>query len=476
MSIVLTQILNRQYSPRQEPLTLDSVIDKADIKSTLVSEIAIDPSIPETMYPSIVHTYNRDNNQLTDPIPQYLVGWEYYGAHEVLTRLPELDENLASTGIYDYFSEDGNLDVYYVQGNTRLIRVIVICTETLRENLTATVSMSAQTSYSNNDLHPLTSNFKNIYDSSTVSEYDSSYDHSNGEIGSGDGSPGYYGENAYRKYFGVKDGEQQVTIKVSLSVPGFTITDSSLDTHNNTAYVVDGLYNSFNRAQTDNPTPLNFQWQDDYNTGTAVIKSIESDKTIFALVGKRSFLVQGIATPPGAADMVVITSDNTQHNDNAYVEYNDTCTIKYTNLLPGWSFNGWFNGDAQIIDGGNYTIIDNDELRINSVTRDMVITASFAQDNQYTISVAANPSAFGIAYIGNDTHNNSQPFSNGATCVCHARSTNENNYEFMNWAEGNEIISEDPVYTFTVNRSRTLVANFGQIKYTIFYQKENIHN
>ena len=58
-------------------------------------------------------------------------------------------------------------------------------------------------------------------------------------------------------------------------------------------------------------------------------------------------------------------------------------------------------------------------------------------------------------------------FANGQSCTVTATPTPNSCFIFQNWTENGEVVSTDPVYTFTVEGNRDLVANFGLRKYTI---------
>lgn len=78
--------------------------------------------------------------------------------------------------------------------------------------------------------------------------------------------------------------------------------------------------------------------------------------------------------------------------------------------------------------------------------------------NTFSINVSCNPSEGGHAE-GSGIFDSGTEHSVIATANPH--------YDFKNWTENNSIVSTSAEYTFTVNRNRTLVANFSIKQYSI---------
>jgi hypothetical protein len=79
----------------------------------------------------------------------------------------------------------------------------------------------------------------------------------------------------------------------------------------------------------------------------------------------------------------------------------------------------------------------------------------------HTISVSANPLTFGTVSGGGE-------FEHGQTATVHA--TARPDYMFVNWTENGNEASRDADYSFTVTRSRALVANFDTQKYWVIVE------
>ena len=119
-----------------------------------------------------------------------------------------------------------------------------------------------------------------------------------------------------------------------------------------------------------------------------------------------------------------------------------TCTVNAT-ANSGYTFVNWTENGTQVSTNANYTF---------TVTGNRSLVAHFQQQQQqYTISVSANPNNGGNV-SGGGTYNQ------GASCTVHA--TANSGYTFTNWTENGTQVSTNPSYSFTVNGNRNLVVNF----------------
>ena len=124
-----------------------------------------------------------------------------------------------------------------------------------------------------------------------------------------------------------------------------------------------------------------------------------------------------------------------------------SCTVSAT-PAAGYTFLRWTENGTQVSTNANYTF---------TVTSNRNLVAHFQQQN-YTISVSANPSNGGTVTGGGAYHY-------GDNCTVHA--TPANGYTFLRWTENGNQVSTNANYTFTVTGNRTLVAQFQQQTYTI---------
>lgn len=113
----------------------------------------------------------------------------------------------------------------------------------------------------------------------------------------------------------------------------------------------------------------------------------------------------------------------------------------------GWSGNandGWFYINNLNPNNSNYSNYQQAVIGIRPIS--------------YSITASANPSAGG-SVSGHGTYYLER------NCTLHA--TANTGYTFVNWTENGSHVSSNPYYTFTVTRSRNLVANFQRNNYTI---------
>ena len=123
------------------------------------------------------------------------------------------------------------------------------------------------------------------------------------------------------------------------------------------------------------------------------------------------------------------------------------CTVSAT-PATGYTFLRWTENGTQVSTNTNYTF---------TVTGNRNLVAQFQQQN-YTISVSANPSNGGSVAGGGAYH-----YGDNCTVIA----TPANGYTFLRWTENGNQVSTNATYTFTVTGNRTLVAQFQQQSYTI---------
>ena len=126
-----------------------------------------------------------------------------------------------------------------------------------------------------------------------------------------------------------------------------------------------------------------------------------------------------------------------------------SCTVTAT-ANEGYTFLNWKEGNNVVSTNAEYTF---------NVTSNRTLVANFeAQPQSYTISVSANPTNGGTVTGGGT-------YTQGQSCTVTA--TANTSYTFVNWKEGNNVVSTNASYTFNVTANCTLVANFEAQTYTI---------
>ena len=120
--------------------------------------------------------------------------------------------------------------------------------------------------------------------------------------------------------------------------------------------------------------------------------------------------------------------------------YGNECTLTAT-PKTGHTFEKWTKGSNTVSTNAEYTFI---------VRESAIYTAHFKKKS-YTIATSANPTNGGTTTGGGTYHY-------GDNCTVNA--TAATGYAFIGWKEGNETVSDEASYSFTVTGERNLVAIF----------------
>ena len=111
-----------------------------------------------------------------------------------------------------------------------------------------------------------------------------------------------------------------------------------------------------------------------------------------------------------------------------------------------YEFSNWTEGDIVVSQNANYTFM---------ITENRTLVANFTKivTTQYTVGLSSNP-IIGGNTIGEGTFNS-------GTSVTVSAGANVG-YQFLNWTEGTNVVSQNAQYTFTITDNRVLVANFTE--------------
>jgi len=126
---------------------------------------------------------------------------------------------------------------------------------------------------------------------------------------------------------------------------------------------------------------------------------------------------------------------------NGVYEFGTSVTITAT-PHPYYEFLYWMENDELFSANSECNIV---------VTRDMHLVAIFGAVQLFEVAVSANPREGGNVTGGGT-------FTLGATATVTAEAYP--NFRFLNWTEEGNIVSTEPNYSFHVNTTRNLVANF----------------
>ena len=125
-------------------------------------------------------------------------------------------------------------------------------------------------------------------------------------------------------------------------------------------------------------------------------------------------------------------------------------------------------GFTMTVYDGNTVIYDKTSNTTNAIIERTVIKSLVTAINitipYYTVTVSANPTEGGTAYIGT-AGTFSADYQGGTSCTVTA--TANPNYTFSNWTENGQVVSTEANYTFNVEGDRNLVANFTVNSHTV---------
>lgn len=149
-------------------------------------------------------------------------------------------------------------------------------------------------------------------------------------------------------------------------------------------------------------------------------------------------------------DLFVASDDESM--GTAAITQHPTCSNTQATVTAtantGYMFSNWTENNEVVSTSNPYTF---------SLTVARNLVAHF-EGVTYVITATADPTAGGsVTGAGG--------YGEGATATLTA--TANTGYSFVNWTEGNEVVSTNATYTFTVTGDRTLVANFSLNSYAI---------
>lgn len=129
-------------------------------------------------------------------------------------------------------------------------------------------------------------------------------------------------------------------------------------------------------------------------------------------------------------------------------DYGDQCTVHAT-PNDGFVFSNWTEDGQQTSSLADYSFI---------VTGDRTLVANFTEENACIIYVEIDPEEGGTA-------TGAGPYLTGDICTLTA--TAMPGYEFVKWTMGDEVVSTNTTYSFTVTETEHYVAHFEKMKYNI---------
>ena len=165
--------------------------------------------------------------------------------------------------------------------------------------------------------------------------------------------------------------------------------------------------------------------------------TVTGNRTLVAHFTAQSYTITATAEPSVGG---TVTGGGT-------FNYGQSCTLTAT-PAANYTFVNWTKNGLQVSTNASYTF---------SVMASEAYVAHF-QLESYAINVSANPSEGG-------TVNGGSTYTYGESCTVTA--TANEGFDFVNWTENGEEVSNEAAYTFNVTGGRTLVANFEAQTYEV---------
>ena len=176
-----------------------------------------------------------------------------------------------------------------------------------------------------------------------------------------------------------------------------------------------------------------------YNNGSFALSTTQQNNVHFYVAGDcptPTFTITATANPTEGGSVSGVGT----------FEQGETCTLTAT-AAEGYQFVNWTEGEEEVSTEASISF---------EVTADRELVANFELIPMPTFTITATPNPTeGGTVEGTGT------FDQGATCTLTA--TPAEGYQFVNWTEGEEEVSTEAEYSFTVTADRELVANFEEV-------------
>ena len=159
--------------------------------------------------------------------------------------------------------------------------------------------------------------------------------------------------------------------------------------------------------------------------------TVTGNRTLVANFAQQQFTITALVDPSQWAGGV--------EGGGTYT-YGQSCTLTATPTVP-YIFVNWTKDGVQVSTNATYTF---------TVTESATYVAHFVVES-FTITTLANPTEGGVV-TGSGTYETLDE--------CTVTATANEGYDFVNWTEDGEPVSDEQSYSFTVTSNRMLTANF----------------
>ena len=166
--------------------------------------------------------------------------------------------------------------------------------------------------------------------------------------------------------------------------------------------------------------------------------TVNSNRTLVANFTLQQFTITALVDPSQWAGGV---------EGGGVYTYGQSCTLTATPTVP-YIFVNWTKNGIQVSTNATYTF---------TVTESATYVAHFVVET-FTITALANPTEGGVV-TGSGTYE--------MLDECTVIATANEGYNFVNWTENGNVVSNEAAYTFAVTGDRTLVANFELMTFEI---------
>ncbi len=166
--------------------------------------------------------------------------------------------------------------------------------------------------------------------------------------------------------------------------------------------------------------------------------TVNSNRTLVANFTLQQFTITALVDPSQWAGGV---------EGGGVYTYGQSCTLTATPTVP-YIFVNWTKNGIQVSTNATYTF---------TVTESATYVAHFVVET-FTITALVNPTEGGVV-TGSGTYE--------MLDECTVTATANEGYNFVNWTENGNVVSNEAAYTFAVTGDRTLVANFELMTFEI---------